>query len=411
MRLFGNRPRWCEYLTNPESIKGLIHIGLLVMHSISDGASGNVRDSTLIGQVYLVGGAIRDRLLGLPVSDRDWVVVGGSPAQLLQAGFRQADAVFPVFLHPVSLEEYALARRESNTAAGYRGFAVVCSPTISLEDDLIRRDLTINALAEDADGRLVDLFHGQRDLQARCLRHISPAFADDPVRLLRVARFAAKLGHLEFVVAQDTLDLMRQMVDSLAAVQPVRVWHEMLKALFYPQPWRFFEVLSDCGAWSAGLLTGTLDQQAIVSVPSVALAALRRVCAVTDDPVVRFATFWLQCPAPAALAAVLPKRYRVLLAQVQAAWPCLLSLSTGSVEAAQTFLHDLQAWHPQGRYVAVRQVLMAQGVQLDVLDRLEHARAAAADVHADKLRAEGLSGAAIGQAIQAARCAKIATVW
>ena len=365
----------------------------------------------MIGQSFLVGGAVRDHLLGLPVSDRDWVVVGSTPAQMLQAGFLQADPDFPVFLHPDSREEYALARRETKVSEGYRGFIVDCSPTISLEDDLIRRDLTINALAEDTDGRLIDLFGGQRDLQARCLRHISPAFVDDPLRLLRVARFAAKLGHLGFAVADETLCLMRDMVDSLATLQPARIWHELLKALGYSQPWRFFEVLFDCGAWSAGFLTGPLEPSSVDGTLSVALAALRRACVVTDDPVIRFAAFWLQSPAPAVLTEVLPKRYRVLLAQAQSAWHDVVSLSTGSPESVEAFLHFHQAWHPQGRYTAVRQVLLAQAIQPDLLVRLDQAQAAGADVCVDALRAQGLSGAAIGQALRAARCAKIAAIW
>lgn len=365
----------------------------------------------MVGQSFLVGGAVRDRLLGLPVSDRDWVVVGSTPALMVQAGFRQIDPDFPVFLHPDSFEEYALARRETSIAAGYRGFSVVCHPTIALDDDLARRDLTINALAEDADGRLIDLFDGQGDLDARCLRHISPAFVDDPLRLLRVARFAAKLGHLGFSVADETLLLMRQMVDSLAALQPARIWYEMSKAFVYPQPWRFFEVLVDCGAWSAGVLFGPVDQPSADGTPTASLAALRRACVVTDDPVIRCAAFWLLSPAPAVLADVLPKRYRMLLVQAQSAWRDLGSLSMVTPELVEAFLHTHQAWHSQGRYAAVRQVLLAQAVQTDVFARLDQARAAGADVRADTVRAPGLSGAAMGQAIRAARCAKIAAAW
>ena len=364
-----------------------------------------------IRTIYLVGGAVRDQLLGLPVTERDWVVVGCTPEKLLQAGFRYIDPDFPVFLHPHTHEEYALARREINTTAGYRGFALDISRTVSLESDLARRDLTVNALAQDECGRLIDPFHGQRDLQAHCLRHITPAFSDDPVRVLRVARFAAKLGHLGFYVAADTIDLMQKMVlaGSLSALQPQRIWLEMLKAFGYAQPWHFFTVLEACGAWSAGLLTGQVNQQP--NSFEAALAALRRACALTDDPLVRFAAFWLQCPEPAALAGVIEKRFARFLAQSRLAWQHFLQLPRGSAETVLDFLQRQQAWHPQGRYAAVMQVVEAQAVQLDLLDFLEHARHAAASVRAETLRAQGLQGAAIGQALQAQRCANIAAVW
>ena len=360
-----------------------------------------------IGTVYLVGGAVRDRLLGLPVTERDWVVVGSTPTLMLQAGFRQADLDFPVFLHPDTQEEYALARRETNTAEGYRGFSVDMSPMISLESDLVRRDLTINALAQGTDGQLIDPLQGQRDLHHRYLRHITSAFSDDPVRVLRVARFAAKLGHLDFTVAADTLNLMQQMVatGSLLALQPVRIWHEMQKALSYAQPWRFFEVLMDCGAWSAGLMAERINGQN----RDIALAALRRACRLTDDPIVRFTAFWLQYAEPSVLAEVIPKRYRRFLAQAQQAWQHFLLLPGSTTETVWSFLQQQQAWHPQGRYKSVMQVLQAQRVRLDIIDQLGRMRAAAAQVRTETLR--GLSGSAMGHALQAERCAKIAAVW
>jgi tRNA nucleotidyltransferase (CCA-adding enzyme) len=339
------------------------------------------------------------------------VVVGCTPDVMLQAGFRQVDPDFPVFLHPETHEEYALARRETNIAAGYRGFALDISRTISLESDLARRDLTVNALAQAADGQLIDLFQGQRDLQARCLRHITSAFSDDPVRVLRVARFAAKLGHLGFTVAADTLELMREMVlaGSLSALQPQRIWLEMQKAFGYAQPWHFFTVLESCGAWSAGLITGKIDEQS--KSLQVALPALRRACEMTDDPLVRFTAFWLQCPEPVALAAVIERRFARFLAHARLAWQHFLQLPGGSYEAVWAFLQHQQAWHPQGRYPAVMQVIQAQAIHLDLLDALEHARCAAASVQVESIRAQGLQGAAIGRALQAQRCAKIAAVW
>lgn len=200
--------------------------------------------------VHLVGGAVRDRLLGLAVRERDFVVVGATPEELRRRGFRQVGRDFPVFLHPLSKDEYALARTERKTAPGYRGFAVHADPEVTLEDDLRRRDLTVNALAEASDGTLIDPFGGLRDLRERVLRHISPAFAEDPVRILRVARFAARYAGLGFRVADETLELMRAMTAAgeVDALVPERVWAELSKALAEPRPSPFFEVLRACGA-------------------------------------------------------------------------------------------------------------------------------------------------------------------
>jgi len=200
------------------------------------------------GAAYVVGGSVRDRLLGRAVNDRDWVVVGATREQMLQAGFRQVGADFPVFLHPQTNEEYALARTERKTAPGYRGFVVHAEPTVTLEQDLSRRDLTINAMASAQDGSLVDPFGGAADLRARVLRHVSDAFAEDPVRILRVARFAARFA--DFHVAPDTLALMRDMVAAgeVDALVPERVWQELARGLMEARPSRMLEVLRDCGA-------------------------------------------------------------------------------------------------------------------------------------------------------------------
>jgi tRNA nucleotidyltransferase (CCA-adding enzyme) len=201
-------------------------------------------------QVYLVGGAVRDRLLGRAVKERDWVVVGATPEQLTALGYKPVGADFPVFLHPQSKEEYALARLERKTAPGYRGFVTEFSPQVSLEDDLRRRDLTINAMAEDDEGRIVDPFEGQKDLAARLLRHVSAAFVEDPVRILRVARFAARYAPLGFRVAPETMHLMQSMVQAgeANALVAERVWAETERALGEPAPEVFFEVLRDSGA-------------------------------------------------------------------------------------------------------------------------------------------------------------------
>ena len=201
-------------------------------------------------KIFQVGGCVRDALLDLPVKDRDWVVVGATPEALLQQGFKPVGKDFPVFLHPQSKEEYALARTERKTAPGYTGFSFHAAPDVSLEDDLRRRDLTINAMARDETGAIIDPFNGQADLQARLLRHVSPAFVEDPVRILRVARFAARFAGLGFQVADETLALMRQMVDNgeVDALVAERVWQETERALGEATPRRFFEVLRACGA-------------------------------------------------------------------------------------------------------------------------------------------------------------------
>ena len=201
-------------------------------------------------QVYLVGGAVRDALLGLPVKERDWVVVGATREQMLAANFREVGRDFPVFLHPQTQEEYALARIERKTAPGYRGFAVEAGPQVTLEEDLGRRDLTINAIARAEDGRLIDPYGGQADLQARLLRHVSAAFTEDPVRILRVARFAARFAPLGFTVAEETLELMRRMVreGEVDALVPERVWAETAKALAESAPSQFLRTLRECGA-------------------------------------------------------------------------------------------------------------------------------------------------------------------
>ncbi|WP_460161375.1 multifunctional CCA addition/repair protein [Pseudomonas sp. S2_B10] len=201
-------------------------------------------------QVYKVGGAVRDRLLGLPVADIDRVVVGATTEEMLAKGYRPVGADFPVFLHPKTGEEYALARTERKSGRGYGGFTFYASPEVTLEEDLIRRDLTINAMAEDDQLNLTDPYHGQRDLEARILRHVSPAFAEDPLRVLRVARFAARYAGLGFTVADETMDLMRQLSESgeLQALTAERSWKEISRALLEDHPQVFIQVLRDCGA-------------------------------------------------------------------------------------------------------------------------------------------------------------------
>jgi len=199
---------------------------------------------------YLVGGAVRDRLLGLPAGDRDWVVVGETQASMETAGFRAVGLDFPVFLHPQTGEEYALARTERKSGRGYRGFVVDADPSVTLEQDLQRRDFTINAIAQDEDGQLVDPYGGARDIEARVLRHVGPAFAEDPLRVLRAGRFMARFAPLGFTIAPETMALMRAMVasDELSALVPERVWKELRRAITSPAPSAFLRTLHDAGA-------------------------------------------------------------------------------------------------------------------------------------------------------------------
>ena len=206
----------------------------------------NSKHETL--QIYMVGGAVRDELLRLPLKDRDFVVVGATPEAMVRQGYLPVGKDFPVFLHPQTHEEYALARTERKTARGYKGFQVYAAPEVSLAQDLARRDLTINAIAKDDAGNYTDPYHGQRDLAARVLRHVGPAFIEDPVRILRVARFAARFN--EFTVAEETNSLMREMVANgeVDALVPERVWQELARGLMEAKPSRMLEVLRDCGA-------------------------------------------------------------------------------------------------------------------------------------------------------------------
>jgi tRNA nucleotidyltransferase (CCA-adding enzyme) len=199
-------------------------------------------------EIFQVGGTVRDGLLGLPSGDTDWVVVGATPQQMVDAGYQPVGRDFPVFLHPQTHEEYALARTERKTAPGYHGFEFHADPSVTLEQDLARRDLTINAMARDAQGRLIDPYGGRRDLEAKVLRHVSAAFAEDPVRILRLARFAARFH--DFTIAEETKGLMRDMVaqGEVDALVAERVWQELARGLMQPRPSRLFEVLRGCGA-------------------------------------------------------------------------------------------------------------------------------------------------------------------
>lgn len=248
-------------------------------------------------KVFLVGGAVRDRLLNRPIKERDWVVVGATVSEMIKKGFRPVGKDFPVFLHPESHEEYALARTERKTGRGYKGFVFYTSKKVTLKDDLKRRDLTVNAMAQDESNHIIDPFGGQADLKKRMLRHVSEAFVEDPVRILRVARFSSRYGN--FRVAKETTQLMKTIVknEELLYLTPERVWQELSQSLTEKYPWRFIEVLKRCGALT--VIFPEIDS--LFQVPEPAkwhpeensglhtLLALKQASRITGDPVVRFA--------------------------------------------------------------------------------------------------------------------------
>jgi tRNA nucleotidyltransferase (CCA-adding enzyme) len=395
-------------------------------------------------QVYLVGGAVRDRLLGLPVRERDWVVVGAEPAELERQGYSPVGKEFPVFLHPQTHEEYALARLERKVAPGYRGFVTQFSPDVTLEDDLKRRDLTINALAQRADGTIVDPFGGQRDLQARVLRHVSEAFVEDPVRILRVARFAARFASLGFTVAPETRALMQKMVASgeVGALVPERVWKETERALGEAQPAVFFETLRDCDALGAVFP----EIEALFGVPQPAqwhpeidtgvhvMMAMRLASRISDSKVVRFAVLMHdlgkastpadqlprhpgheQASVPLIEAVVarlkIPNDYRelaLLVARHHGLVHRALQLRTGTL---LKLLEETDAIRRPDRFA---QFLLA--CEADARGRagledkpypqaahLRRAREAVASVALDEAERQGLGGAAIGEKLRTRR--------
>ncbi|MEE9327611.1 MAG: multifunctional CCA addition/repair protein [Cocleimonas sp.] len=250
-------------------------------------------------KTFLVGGAVRDKLLGIPVKDNDWVVTGATPEDMLQQNFTAVGKDFPVFLHPDTHEEYALARTERKVSAGYHGFKFYAESNVTLEEDVKRRDLTINALAEDNDGNIIDYVDGQFDLENRILRHVSPAFAEDPVRILRIARFAARFSNLGFKVADETMQLMIDMVKQgeVDALVAERVWQETMRALSEPSPDIFIKVLRECGALN--VLFPEIDRLFGVPQPEEhhpeidtgvhTMMVLQQACLLSDDPTVRFA--------------------------------------------------------------------------------------------------------------------------
>ncbi|MDH4325092.1 MAG: hypothetical protein OEW90_13230 [Betaproteobacteria bacterium] len=342
---------------------------------------------------YVVGGAVRDELLGLAVADRDWVVVGATPEDMARQGFRPVGKDFPVFLHPETHEEYALARTERKSGRGYRGFTVYSAPDVTLEDDLARRDLTINAMARDEAGRLIDPYGGEKDLREGVLRHVSEAFEEDPVRILRVARFVARLG---FRIAPETRQLMRRMVDSGEGDHLVaeRVWQEFSRGLMAPHPARMLEVLAECGL-AARLLPELKNER----------AALERAAQAGAPLPVRFAvlTWGLEEAAVRALC----ERMRAPnedLELAQTASRCRPRLAAREPSALLELLKRADAIRRPERFAQLLDVVRLAEPGTD-LRRVETAYAAAAGVDAGAIAAA--SPADIGARVDGARVAAI----
>ncbi|MCP5205194.1 MAG: multifunctional CCA addition/repair protein [Pseudomonadales bacterium] len=399
-------------------------------------------------KVYLVGGAVRDALLGYPSSERDWVVVGASPRELLDRGYQQVGRDFPVFLHPETRDEYALARTERKQGHGYTGFAVHCDPAVTLEQDLLRRDLTVNAMARSAEGEIIDPYGGQRDLAARVLRHVSAAFVEDPLRVLRTARFAARYAHLGFSVAPETLALMAEIVNQgeLAHLPAERIWVELERALGERDPQVFVQVLRDCGALEALLP----EVEALFGVPQTeryhpeidtgihTLMALQQAARLTPASDVRFALLvhdlgkgttprdeWprhiaheqrgLQLVERVCQRLKAPGQYRELALKVcQYHTHCHRALEL----RGKTLLGLLQATDALRRPERFEAFLLAceadargrRGLeQCDYpqADYLRRALAAAREVSAADFSAQGLQGKALGDAIASERVRRL----
>ncbi len=370
-------------------------------------------------RIYLVGGAVRDKLLGLPVVDRDWVVVGATVDDMLEMGFQPLPGAFPVFRHPQTGEEYALARRETKTGPGYHGFSVETGSDVTLEQDLARRDLTINAMAEDEREVIIDPFGGQQDLQRRLLHHVTPAFAEDPVRLLRIARFAARFGNRGFHVAHATQALMKEMVAAgePGHLQGQRIWQEMARALMEQQPWRFFQVLHACGALEQlfPLLASALSDSAGCAKggDSKPITALKRAVAGRADLPLRFASimqYAVDADHPSRQLTDwlgVDKKTAALFEHWLQARALLACLPEAGVQDYRQYLQRFRNHLPQLGQLA--RICMPQLAE-QVLPLLERVRTAMLSVDAAQLQEQGWQGKALGEELHQRQEQAIASV-
>jgi len=363
-------------------------------------------------QAYLVGGAVRDELLGLEVKDRDWVVVGATPKEMLANGFKQVGADFPVFLHPRTREEYALARTERKQGRGYHGFTVYSAPDVTLKQDLKRRDLTINAMAKTEDGDLVDPFDGHSDIVNRKLRHVSEAFAEDPLRILRTARFAARFRPLGFTVCEQTMALMKSMVDAgeVDHLVPERVWQEVQRGLHEKAPEAFFEVLHECGALGA-----LMPEIAPSTAFNTAMTTLGCVHGHSDaETAERFAALLSPLDDSAALARAkalkAPNDCQNLARLVTAFAPQLRNIDPQSPDAETLLdlLEQADLWRRPERFSQLLNVLeCVLAGDSGPLNLLRTASEAATGVDPKVLLAQGYKGRELGNAIRTERLKRI----
>lgn len=360
-------------------------------------------------KIYLVGGAVRDKLLGLPVKERDWVVVHATAEAMLAQGYRQVGKEFPVFLHPKTHEEYALARMERKVDLGYKGFTFDTSPSVSLEEDLQRRDLTINAMAESDDGRLIDPFHGKDDLDKKLLRHVSPAFAEDPVRILRVGRFLARYAQLGFHVAPETIELMQTMVNAgeVNALVAERVWKELERALGEKNPEQFFMVLKACGALP--ILFPSLDPD------GAGMQALQAAARMNAATVVRFAALLhdhAEIPALCNRYRV-PNEFRDLAGLVGRFSLDLITSSTAVIaETLLSLFYSLDIFRRETRFQHFMEASDAIACARDLAFNKEVIQRCANSTKAvpvQEIIADGFTGQALAERLKAARLAAITT--
>ncbi|QBM15937.1 multifunctional CCA protein [Marinobacter sp. JH2] len=359
--------------------------------------------------IYLVGGAVRDGRLGIPVKDRDWVVVGATPEAMKQRGFRQVGADFPVFLHPKTGEEYALARTERKQGRGYHGFTVYSAPDVTLEEDLKRRDLTINAMAEHEDGTLVDPFNGLTDLAQKTLRHVSEAFAEDPLRILRTARFAARFHPLGFTICADTMALMREMIGSgeLQHLVPERVWQEVQRALHEQSPTVFFKVLHELGALDI-LMPELADTERF----EAGLQALECISTQNSTTAQRFSALLSALPEPEARARAIamksPNDCRDLtrLVCLFTDWLSQYTDSTLPPEAMLEMFDHADLWRRPERFEQLVTALACTPYKQHV-GPLNSAAESARDVSPQELLKQGFKGKELGNAIRNERLGRI----
>jgi tRNA nucleotidyltransferase (CCA-adding enzyme) len=356
-------------------------------------------------KIYLVGGAVRDKLLGLPVKEKDYVVVGATAEDMLKLGYRQVGKEFPVFLHPKTSEEYALARMEKKVEPGYQGFNFDTSPDVSLKDDLIRRDLTINAMAEDQEGKLYDFYQGKEDLEQRILRHVSLAFAEDPVRILRVGRFLARYYYFGFRVADDTNELMRKMVSAgeVDALVAERVWKELDRTLLEKNPEKFFEVLANCGA--LGKLFPGLE------LNGDGMKALKAAAEFSQDAAVRFAALMSGYELAKAMDICdryrAPNEYRELVRLVIKLSPIAINAKKLSAEELLDLFAALDIFRREERFGKF--LLVCKAITSDFpLEWLQQGAGAAKSFNVHELLSKGLKGEELVTELKKKRIERIA---